>query len=439
MKTTQGQAGVGAARHRAALASVLVAMLGCAAALPAQDAAIERRVAGVRDGVVTMNFASHASTCGDGGGWMRVGDGSWYGEWNSGLPDAATDRCARGPVRVAVTKLAGEVIRIETVVGPLRPLEDATDLGAVAARSASSWLLGLAARLDGRPARDAILPAVIADSATPTSALEALAGDRDRSRDVRRSAISWLARAPGVSAPEALRALQALAADERDAPAVRQSAVAALARLPRGAGIASLTRLAGNREDVWLAQEATKVLARSGDPRSRAFLRTAAADTRLPEELRMAAITGLGGDMATGDDARQLRETWRTLDGSRAKDALLAAVASVGGSVNAEWLLTIARNEQETLSLRRRAATLAERAGASGTQLAALFDAATATELRLTVIAALAQEGSKPARDKLIAIAGSTEIASVRRRAISALDRFDGEEVREALAALAVP
>jgi HEAT repeat protein len=71
--------------------------------------------------------------------------------------------------------------------------------------------------------------------------------------------------------------------------------------------------------------------------------------------------------------------------------------------------------------------------------LVALFDVATETQLRLTVIAALAQEGSKPARDKLIAIASSTEVGSVRRRAVSALNRFDGEEVREALSALAVP
>jgi hypothetical protein len=405
----------------------------------AQDATLDRRVAAITEGQVTFNFASHADACGNGESWMRVGDGSWYGEWSGSVGDNAIERCARGPVRVTITKLSGEIIRLETAVGPLRPVEDATDVGTVPARAASAWLLGLAARLDGRPARDAILPAVIADSTSPTAGLLVIARDRDRARETRRSAISWLARAPETSVAEATRALQSLAADERDAPAVRQSAVAALARLPQGAGIAPLTTLAGNREDLWLGKEATRVLARSGDPRARAFLRRAVGDARLPEELRMAAITGLGGELATGADARQLREVYRTLAGSRAKDALLAAVSSVGGSVNAEWLLGVATDRDEALSLRRRAATLAERAGASGAQLATLFDAATETELRLTVIAALAQEGSKPARDKLIAVAGSTEIASVRRRAISALERFDGEEVREALSALAVP
>jgi len=414
-------------------------------ALVGQDAssALDRRVSAVTDGVVTFNFASHADVCGDGHSWFRIGDESWHGNWNDNGSGSRSDSffCARGPVRVKITKLAGEIIRIETAVGPLQAVanQDATDLGIVGARSASTWLLGLASRLDGRPARDAILPAVIADSASPTPGLLRIAQDRERARDSRRSAIRWLARAPDASTAEAVRALQTLAMDERDAPAVRQSAVSALARVPGGHGIVPLTGLAGNGTDPWLGREAIRVLARNDDPRARAFLRKAAADASLSETLRAAAITGLGSDQATGADARQLREAWTTLSGARVKDALLTAVASVGGGVNADWLLGVARDSRESLTLRRRAATLAERAGASGPQLVALFDAATETELRLTVIAALAQEGSKPSRDKLIAIASSTEVGAVRRRAVSALDRFDGDEVREALSALAVP
>ncbi len=408
-------------------------------AADAQDTALDRRVAATANGVVTFHFASHASVCGDGARWLRVGDESWYGTWSGAIDGDARERCAHGPVRVAITKLDGEIIRIETAAGPLTALADANDLGAVAARTASTWFLGLAARLDGRPARDAILPAVIADSAAPTAGLLRLVQDRDRSRETRRSAIGWLARAPGASMPEATRALQALAADERDAPPIRQGALSALGRLPGGAGLAPLVTLAGAPDDQWLAREAVRVIARSGDPRAREYLRKAVADRRTPEPLRTAAITGLGGDQATGADARLLREAWPSLDGPREKEALLVAVSSVGGGANADWLLGVARDARQPVATRRRAVTLAERAGASGGQLASLFDAATETEIRLTVVAALAQEGSKPARDKLIAIANSTEIASVRRRAVTALERFGGDEVREALTSLAVP
>jgi len=403
-----------------------------------QDAALDRRIAAVAEGQVQFHYASHSEVCGDGDRWFRVGDDSWHGSW-SDSEGRGSDRCERGPVRVTVTKLAREIIRIETAAGPLQLGEGVTDLGVVSARSASAWLFDVAARLDGRPARDAILPAVIADSTQPTAQLLRIAQDRDRAREARRTAINWIARSPELSVPEATRALQALASDERDTPTVRQSALSALARLPRGSGIAPVITLAGNRADLWLGREAMKVVARSGDPRARAFLRTAVADRDLPEELRAAAITGLGGDQATGADARQLRESWRTLEGERTKDALLAAVSSVGGAANADWLLTIARDANEAVVLRRRAVTLAERAGANGAQLAAVYDAADVTELRLTTIAALAEEGSKPSRDKLIAIAGSTETATVRRRAVAALDRLGGSDARQALEALARP
>lgn len=114
---------------------------------------------------------------------------------------------------------------------------------------------------------------------------------------------------------------------------------------------------------------------------------------------------------------------------------VLAAFSAVGGKTNADWLVGIARGEGEQ-SLRRKAVALAERAGATGSALGALLDTVSDTEMRSAVISALAQEGSNASRDKLMAIATSSETPSVRRRAISALERFDSAEVREALAVL---
>lgn len=421
-----------------------VAVMATAAALAAtagtanaQGGTLDRRVNAVADGQVEFHFASHEETCGDGLRFMRTSEDSWYGSYINTSDPAMRASCVRGPVRVLLTIAGREVVRIESFIGPLQHADGATDVGAVGAREASTWLLGLAARVDGRPARDAILPAVLADSATPTPALLGIAQDQDRARETRRSAISWLVRAPDASAAEASRTLAALARDEGDAPAVRQSALSALIRLPRGAGIAPLTQLARETRDPWLGREAMRVLARSGDPRARDYLRTAAADTRLADELRAAAITGLGNDMATGADAKLIRDTWRTLTETKTKEASLNAIGAIGGGTNAEWLMGIARERDETPALRRRAVTLAERAGATGAQLGTLFDAVEDTDTRGAIITALGTEGSKPARDKLLAIAKSTEIPSLRRRAITALNRYDSEEVRAALAEIA--
>lgn len=412
-----------------AIAGLSAAIVGT---LLAQGSALDR-IGAVRDGMVEFHFASHSETCGDGLHWMRTGENSWSGSFINTSDPALRTQCERGPVRVSLTKAGGEVVRIEAFVGPLRHAADATDLGAVPARDASAWLLALAGRVDGRPARDAILPAVLADSAAPTRALIALARDTDRARATRRSAISWLARVPGATEADVAAALSSLARDADDTPSVRQSAVAALGRL-EGVGVAALSRLAREAtDDAWLGREATRAIARSGDPRARDFLRDAVANAQLPDAQRAAAIAGLGNDLATGADAQLLRESYGSLAESSLKDAALNAVAAVGGRTNADWLMSVARDRTEDRAQRRRAVAQAERAGASGEDLARLFDEVDDTDTRNAVISALAQEGSKPARDKLIAVAKSTELGALRRRAISALGRFDGPEVRDAL------
>lgn len=404
-----------------------------------QSSALDRRVAAVGTGAAQLSFDSREDACGDGARWFRFGDDSWYGTFSSGSGDAMRNECAAGPVRVMLTVADREIVRIETFIGPLRKAEGATDLGTVPSRDASAWLLTVAARADGRPARDAILPAVLAKDGAPYAALLALARDKDRSRETRRSAISYLVRAGDADTDASARALAQLARDEGDTPTVRQQAVSTLLRLPGAAGITTLSQLATGTTDAWLGREATRALARSGDPRARAFLREAVANAKLSDELRAAAIAGLGGDQATGQDAKLLRDTYRTLQVDKTKEAVLSAVAAVGGKVNADWLLSIARNDGESSALRRKAVSLAERAGATGAQLGGLFDAVNDTEMRNAVISALAQEGSKPSRDKLLQIAKSSEIPSVRRRAISALERFDSPEVRDALVTIAMP
>jgi hypothetical protein len=118
---------------------------------------------------------------------------------------------------------------------------------------------------------------------------------------------------------------------------------------------------------------------------------------------------------------------------------VLNAVASIGGRANTTWLLTLAKDAEQSSATRRKAVQLAERSGASGADLAAVFDAAGDTQTRESVITALAAEGSRASRDKLAAIAKSTETPALRRRAISALERFDSAETRELLTTLALP
>jgi len=185
--------------------------------------------------------------------------------------------------------------------------------------------------------------------------------------------------------------------------------------------------------DPWLAGEATKALARSGDPRAREFLRRAAARADMPNEARAAAIAGLGGEYGSAADAAFLRDLYPKLTAERQRDAALQAIASIGGSANASWLLGIARGDTGAVQQRRRAIEMADRAGVSVNELIKLYDEVGDAEIRGAIINALARDGSRPAVDKLIAIAKDDTQYNQRRRAISALGKFDDARVKDAL------
>ena len=67
-------------------------------------------------------------------------------------------------MQVRISKLDGEIDRVEAWVGVLRP-RDGRDVGAVSAPQAAKYLMEVARTAHGRPAGKAILPAVLADSA----------------------------------------------------------------------------------------------------------------------------------------------------------------------------------------------------------------------------------------------------------------------------------
>jgi HEAT repeat protein len=406
-------------------------------ALPASAQTLERRVSGVSDGTVEFNFPAREGVCGDGRYWMRVDGDMWHGTINDAT---RAQPCERGPIRVVLTRADGEIVRIQTFAGPLASETGATNLGVVSAPEGARYLLSIAERLDARPGRDVIFPAALAEGATITPQLLAIARDQNRARELRRSAISWLARRVqepgGVSGRELARALAEMARDEGDQQQVRQQALSSLLRLDASAGYEALETLAETASDPWLAREATGVIANSGDPRSRDFLRRVAGNANAPDEARVSALRGLGGGYGTARDAEFLRQLYPRLSGERMRDAALEGVASIGGRTNATWLLDLARTEDQAIRHRKRAIELADKAGIRASELGTLYDAVQDAELRAVVISALARDGSRPAVDKLLSIAREDSQVSQRRRAISALTRFEDQRVRDALKSL---
>lgn len=346
--------------------SLRTALWGVAIAATPSVAAcqsVERLVASAGDGNVQFHFAAREGVCGNGRNFYRASEMGYYSSYSNGM--GGDDNCAKGPVRAVIVRAGREIVKIETYAGPLATdAEAGRDLGAVSARDAAAYLIGLAGTLEGRPARDAMQPAMLADSAVVTPQLTQLARDPMRSRDIRTSAISWLARrrgeVGGVGAAAAQRTLDAIVRDRNESETVRRQALSTLGSFDRGEGIPLLLAFAGDG-DSWISKQAFQSLTNSGDPRARQFIRAAVRRTDLPEESRASAIRGIGNEYAVASDYKLLRDLYPSVNTDQERNAIINTVANAGGSENTDWLLALAKSPTETASRRRQAVSALSR------------------------------------------------------------------------------
>jgi len=416
------------------LNGAVAAVLLATAALSAQGG-LRTRVEGGGDARVQFHYAARADVCGAGSS-IQIGT-STYISSNSGRFFDGDGRplCRRGPVVVRVTRSGGMVVGLDVEIAPESSPEGVTDLGAVPAAAAAEYLLDLATRAEGRPGREAILPAVLADSSTVWPGLIALAKNRALARAVRQSAMNWLGReldrSSGDDARRASAALVALATDQEEMLPVRQQAVSVLARSER-ADLAALTSMA-NGSDTWLRQTAIEALANSGDPRAREYLRTAFQDPALPEGLRTTVIRGLGREYATGRDIDLLRSRYASLTSVNTKQAVLSVLAEQGGAANLQWLLTVAGDADAAPELRAQAIEAVQRAGASAAQLGKLYEQAPDRRAKEAAINGLLKRGDRQSVDLLLGIARTETDQAVRRSLIARLGRLEDARVKEFL------
>lgn len=259
----------------AALAGV-VALATLPVAVEAQGSgqagarAIAQRVAEVRSGTVWMSFAAMPGTCGNGRGGITVrtgGRNSFFGSGNLASKEWE-DECEPGPVRVSLDVSRGTVMALRTYVGGRWRGSAALDLGTVPPVAATDYLLGLAERGEGRPAKDAIFPASIAEGAVVWPRLLTLAKDTDRPREVRESALFWVGQAAGDAVTAGLQEIVDDPSGDRE---VRKSAIFSLSQRPKDESVPALIRIARTHKDPELRRTAVFWLGQSNDPRAIGF------------------------------------------------------------------------------------------------------------------------------------------------------------------------
>lgn len=406
-------------------------LLVIASAPPAFAQSLVSRIASTPDRSVQFSYPVRPGVCGDGRTYISTGSGNFYGSFSTN----AADQCLAGPVRVVADLADRNVIALRTYVGgPVTAVETGvTNLGTVTSAEAADYLIGVASRADGRVGRDAIFAALLGENVDLTSRLLDIGRDQNRPLETRRAALSGLVRSDSRQLDKIGPALVQIATNENDVQGVRTTALSALSRLDHGAGIQPLVQLAGSNLTSWVGREAMTVLARSGDPRARQFLRYTAQRTDLPDEVQAVALRGLGREYVTGQDAVLLRSIYPRLTGQRSQDAVLASLSELGGSDNVQWIVGMVRDEKLAPERRRRALQYLTRAGATTPSLLALYDPITDTEMRQALIGVYSRLADKAATDKLVWIARNEQNLALKRRAISALSRSTDPTIRQAL------
>jgi hypothetical protein len=182
-----------------------------------------------------------------------------------------------GPVRVVLSARDGRVTRVKhTVGGRWRSTpRNTTDLGEVPPREAAAFLMQLARQARDSVAEDAIAAAALADDVELWPQLLELARQRDRSRDVRKSAVFWL----GQAASDAvLGDLDDMAMDEDDDLEVREAAVFAISQRDEDESVPALIRIARSDAHPEIRRSALFWLSQADDPRVLEFFEEVLSD-----------------------------------------------------------------------------------------------------------------------------------------------------------------
>ena len=128
----------------------------------------------------------------------------------------------------------------------------------------------------------------------------------------------------------------------------------------------------------------------------------------------------MGGDRATAEDGAWLRGAYPKITNSRIRERIASAIGRMGGEANNQWLMTLAKNQDEPLTARMSALRRISQDMDIAT-IAKFYDSVSERPLRETLIRNLADRKEPEAVDKLIDIVKNSTDPDIRRTAISAL------------------
>jgi HEAT repeat protein/TolA-binding protein len=275
---------------------------------------------------------------------------------------------------------------------------------------------------------------------------------------LRRTAVWMVAR---QKQPEAASLLVQAAKNDPDKE-VREQAVFWLANVPTDEAVDMLIDLAKDGSDLELRKRAVYALSRSKSERAVTTLRDITQDNQAPEELRGEALNWYANRVASGADRLALlKDVYGKSQGIRFRQQVLSYIANTRSEESQAFLVNLAINSRDSLSLRRSAISyLASGIGARGwassvsttrgvsvvtntqvgsgssdqsanrptsasvaSALSQVYDRVEEIELRRQALSSLVSLRDNAGIDKLLDVAKNEKNPELRRSAVSYLSR----------------
>jgi HEAT repeat protein len=250
--------------------------------------------------------------------------------------------------------------------------------------------------------------------------------------ELRRRALYLIGRSPNS---DAVSIVLDVAKNDTDA-SIRGDAMSWLARGAGDQAVPLLEDLLRNSTEERTQRSAIAALGMIDTDRARRAVLTIIERNDAPERVRYDAIVNLArmrdGRLVNAEEQNYLRSLYGKLESTRLREAVLTAVSRIATTENEQFLLAIARNQNEMPSLRAAALQRLGRMNTvSVTDIAKLYDVADSRSLREQILHALSQRKEPEAIDKMIEIARKDTDPQVRRTAINMLSRSNNERAKQ--------
>ena len=216
-------------------------------------------------------------------------------------------------------------------------------------------------------------------------------------------------------------------------PVVRKEAVRWMSDIRSDRAVGVLDSVLRATDDAGIRDAALFALAEHNSPRARDIIRRYASAADTPEAGRYRAIVTIGQHSGKAEDGEFLVSLYPKLTDRKSKQAVIHALGEIESRASWDFLMRLATNPGEDLSVRKDALFWAEQGDIPTSELIAVESKLDDPKLREHFVFVLSERDDPAATDRLIAIARTHQDREMRKKALFWLGQKRDPRVRALL------